>query len=61
MMTPTVLTPHIVEEETLLIPMGTYGLKIRMTGMITVDEEALDSKGIPLNTSKATKTRPWTS
>jgi hypothetical protein len=61
MMIPSVLTPHIMEEEILLTPMGTHGLKIRTTGTTTVDEKALDLKEILPNTSKVTETRPWTS
>jgi hypothetical protein len=61
MMTPSVLTLPDMEEEILLTPMGTHGLKIRMTGTTTVDEEALDLKEILLNTFKATEARLWTS
>jgi hypothetical protein len=61
MMTPTVLTLPVEEEEILLTPMGTHGLKIRMTGTTMVDEEALDLKEILLNTLKAIEARPWTS
>jgi hypothetical protein len=61
MMTPSVLTPHVIEEEILLTPMGTHGLKIRTTGTTTVDKEALDLKETLPNTLKATETRPWTS
>jgi hypothetical protein len=61
MMIPSVLTLHVMEEEILLTPIGTHGLKIRTTGTIMVDEEALDLKEILLNTSKATEARPWTS
>ena len=41
--------------------MGTYGLKIRMTEMIMVKEEALDSKGTLLNTLKVIEAGLWTS
>jgi hypothetical protein len=61
MMIPSVLTQPDVEEEILLTPMGTHGLKIRMTGTIMVEEEALNLKEILLNTSKVTKARPWIS
>jgi hypothetical protein len=60
MMIPSVLIQPVEEEETLLTPMGTHGLKTRMTETIMVEEEALDSKGILQNTSKAIKVRPWT-
>ena len=61
MMIPSVLTQPIVEEEILLTPMEIHGLKIRMTGMTMVDEEALNLKEILLNTFKATEARLWTS
>jgi hypothetical protein len=61
MMTPTVLTQLVEEEEIPLTPIGTHGLKIRTTETIMVEEEALDLKEILLNTSKATEARPWTS
>ena len=61
MMIPSVLTQPGVEEEILLTPMGTYGLKIRMTEMIMVKEEALDLKGTLLNTLKVIEAGLWTS
>jgi hypothetical protein len=61
MMIPSVLTPHVMEEEILLTPIGTHEPKIRMTEMITVDEEALDLKETLLNTLKVTETKPWAS
>jgi hypothetical protein len=60
-MIPSVITQPAVEAEILLTPMGTHGLKIRMTEMIMVDEEALDLKGTLLNSLKAIKARPWNS
>jgi hypothetical protein len=60
MMIPTVLTLPDEEAETLPTPMGTHGLKTRMTEMIMAEEEALDSKETPQNTSKAIEVRPWT-
>jgi hypothetical protein len=42
MMIPTVLTWPVEQEETLLTPMGTPGLKTKMTEMIMVDEEVPD-------------------
>jgi hypothetical protein len=45
MMIPSVLTQPDVEEEILLTPMGTHGLKIRMTGMTMADKEGLNLKG----------------
>jgi hypothetical protein len=61
MMILSVLTPPDAEEEILQTPMGTHGLKIKMTGTTMVDEEALDLKEILLNTLKATEARPWIS
>jgi hypothetical protein len=61
MMIPSVLTQPSVEEEILLTPMGTHGLKIRMTGTTMVDEEALNLKETLLNTLKVTEARPWIS
>jgi hypothetical protein len=61
MMTPSVLTQPIVEKETLLTHMGTYGLKIRTTETIMVDKEALDSKETLWNTSKAIEAGLWIS
>jgi hypothetical protein len=61
MMTPLVLTQPVVEEEILLTPMGTHGLKIGMTKMIMMEEKALDSKEILLNTLKEIEARPWIS
>jgi len=61
MMIPSVLTQPIVEEEILLTPMGTHGLKIRMIEMTTVDEEALDLKKTLLNTLKVIEARLWIS
>jgi hypothetical protein len=61
MMIPSVLTQPVVEKEILLTPMGTHRLKIRMTEMIMVDEEALDLKEILLNTSKEIEARLWIS
>jgi hypothetical protein len=52
MMISSVLTQPVKEEKTLLTPMETHGLKIRMTETIMVDEEALNLKGILLNTLK---------
>jgi hypothetical protein len=60
MMIPSVLTQPDVEEEILLILMGTHGLKTRTTETIMEEEEALDSKGTLLNTLKVTEARPWT-
>ena len=61
MIIPSVLTQPVVEEEILLTPIGTHGLKIRMTETITVDEEALDLKEILLNTSKEIEAGLWIS
>jgi hypothetical protein len=61
MMIPSVLTQLIMEEEILLTPMGTRGLKIRTIETIMVDEEALDLKGTLLNTLKAIEAELWTS
>jgi len=61
MMTPTVLTLPVEEEEILLTPMGTHGLETRMTEMVMAEEGALDSKEILLNTLKVIEARPWTS
>jgi hypothetical protein len=61
MMIPSVPTQPDVEEEILLTPMGTHGLKIRTTETIMVEEEALNLKEILLNTSKEIEARPWTS
>ena len=61
MMIPSVLTQPDVEEEILLTPMGTHGLKIRMTEAIMVEEEALDLKEILLNSLKVIEARPWSS
>jgi hypothetical protein len=61
MMIPSVLTQPVMEEEILLTPMGTHGLKIRTTEMIMVDKEALDLKGALLNSLKVIKAKPWTS
>jgi hypothetical protein len=61
MMIPSVLTQPVMEDEILLTPMGTHGLKIRMTEMIMVDKEALDLKGTLLNSLKVIKAKPWTS
>jgi hypothetical protein len=61
MMIPSVLTQPDVEEEILLTPMGTHGLKIRMTGMTIVDKEGLNLKGTLQNTSKVIEARPWIS
>jgi hypothetical protein len=61
MMIPSVLIQPIVEEEILLTPMEIHGLKIRMTGMTIVDEEALDLKETLPNSSKAIEARPWNS
>jgi hypothetical protein len=61
MMILSVLTQPNMEEEILQTPMGTHGLKTRMTETIMVEEEALDSKEIPLNTSKEIEAKPWTS
>jgi len=44
MMIPLVPTQPDIEEEILLTPMGTHGLKIRMTETIMVEEGALDLK-----------------
>ena len=59
MMTPTVLTLHVTEEEILLTLIGTHGLKIRMTEMIMVDEGAPNLKGTLLDSLKAIEARPW--
>ena len=61
MMTPSVLTQLIEEEEILLTPMGTHGPKIRTTETTMVEEEALDLKETLLNSLKATEARPWSS
>jgi hypothetical protein len=61
MMIPSVLTQPDVEEEILLTPMGTHGLKIRTTETIMVEEKALDSKETLLNTLKEIEARPWIS
>jgi hypothetical protein len=61
MMIPSVLTQLVMEEEILPTPMGTHGLKIRITEMITVEEEALDSKETLLNTLKVTEAGLWIS
>jgi hypothetical protein len=61
MMTPTVLTPPVEEEEILLTLMGIHGLKIRMTETITVEEEAPDLKETLLNILKEIEAKPWTS
>ena len=61
MMIPSVLTQPIMEEEILLTPMGTHGLKFRTTETIMVDKEVLDSKGTLLNTLKAIEAELWTS
>jgi hypothetical protein len=57
---PLVLTQPVEEEEILLTPMGTHGLRIRTTEMTMVEEEALDSKETLLNTLKAIEARLWT-
>ena len=59
-MIPSVLTQLIMEEEILLTPMGTRGLKIRTIETIMVDEEALDLKGTLLNTLKVIEAELWT-
>jgi len=61
MMIPLVLTQPIEEEEIPLTPMGTHGLKIRMTGMIMVDKEVPDLRAILLNSLKVIAVRLWTS
>jgi hypothetical protein len=61
MMTPSVLTQLVEEEEIPLTPMGTHGLKVRTTETIMVEEEALDLKEILLNSLKVIEARPWSS
>jgi len=60
MMTPTVLTLPIEEEEILLTPMGTHGLRIRTTEAIMQEEEGLDLKETLLSSLKVIEVRPWT-
>jgi hypothetical protein len=61
MMIPIVLTQPAVEEDLLPTPMGTLGLKTKMTEMIMVDKEAPDWKVILLSSLKAIVARLWTS
>jgi hypothetical protein len=61
MMTPTVLTQPVKEEEIPLTPMQTHGLRIRTTETIMEEEEGLDLKETPLNSLKAIEAKPWSS
>jgi hypothetical protein len=61
MMTPTALTLPVEEEEILLTPMGTHGLRIRTTETIMEEEGGLDLKETLLSSLRATEARPWSS
>jgi hypothetical protein len=61
MMTPSVLTQLIEEEEIPLTPMGTHGPKTRTIETIMEEEEDLDLKGTLLNSLKVIEAKPWSS